>query len=120
MSLVLLLYLAFGSSLLVMRLRGRHALFPPRGEQEKGEKRVLLRHSRLSVAPAREAVGSSRHTQAEAETMMRWAYSLAPALPYYIGGYFWWYGYQDVLKGKARLAGTFDEALTDEAAALGP
>src|SRR6202167_2107291 len=44
MSFVLLLYLAFGSSLLGMRLRGRHALFPPRGEQEKRQKRELKRH----------------------------------------------------------------------------
>ena len=29
------------SSLLGLRLRGRHALFPPRGEQEKREKREL-------------------------------------------------------------------------------
>ena len=32
---VLLLYLAFRSSLLGMRLGGRHALFPPRGEEKK-------------------------------------------------------------------------------------
>jgi len=44
MSFVLLLYLACRSSLLGMRLRGRHALFPPRGEQEKLEKRELKRH----------------------------------------------------------------------------
>src|SRR5947209_7832829 len=34
-----------------MRLRGRHALFPPEGEQEKGEKRELLRHSERRLAP---------------------------------------------------------------------
>jgi hypothetical protein len=62
---------------------------------------------------------ASAHTRAEAETIMRWAYSLNPALPYYVGGYFWWYGYQDVLKSKARLANPFDEALTAEASALG-
>jgi len=64
MSFVLLLYLAclstftaYRSSLLGMRLRGRHALFPPRGEypvkghtlkgagrHEKREKRDLKRH----------------------------------------------------------------------------
>src|SRR6202167_1780308 len=46
MSFVLLLYLAGCSSLLGMRLRGRHALFPPRGEQEKLQKRELKRHLR--------------------------------------------------------------------------
>jgi hypothetical protein len=35
MSFALLLGLFQASSLLGMRLRGRHALFPPRGEQEK-------------------------------------------------------------------------------------
>src|SRR5580692_6621766 len=44
MSFVLLLYLACCSSLLGMRLRGRHALFPPRGEEKKLEKRELERH----------------------------------------------------------------------------
>jgi hypothetical protein len=62
---------------------------------------------------------ASRRTQAEAEAIMRWAYSLSPGLPYYVGGYFWWYGYQDILKKNARLATLFDEALTDEATALG-
>src|SRR6476646_5133623 len=51
MSLVLLLCLAFGSSLLGMRLRGRHALFPPRGAQEKREKRDAERHRVRRVAP---------------------------------------------------------------------
>jgi hypothetical protein len=41
MSFVLLLYLAVASSLLGMRLRGRHALFPPEGEQEKLQKREV-------------------------------------------------------------------------------
>ena len=62
---------------------------------------------------------ASGHTLAEAEAIMRWAYSLSPALPYYVGGCFWWYGYQDVLKPNARLATAFDEALADEASALG-
>src|SRR5271154_143264 len=49
MSFVLLLYLACSpisdrSSLLGLRLRGRHALFPPRGEQEELQGRELKRH----------------------------------------------------------------------------
>ena len=40
------------SSLLGMRLRGRHALFPPKGEQEKREKRDLQRHRTARLAPA--------------------------------------------------------------------
>ena len=62
---------------------------------------------------------ASRKTQAETEAIMHWAYSLSPGLPYYAGGYFWWYGYQDVLKKKARLTSVFNEALTQEATALG-
>jgi hypothetical protein len=61
---------------------------------------------------------ASARTRLQAESIMRWAYSLAPGLPYYVGGYFWWYGYEDVLKPKARLATVFDEALTEESAAL--
>src|SRR6266566_169260 len=52
MSFVLLLYLACSSSLLGMRLRGRHALFPPRGEQKKREKREVERHLDRRLAPA--------------------------------------------------------------------
>src|ERR1039458_8426374 len=36
-----------------MRLRGCHALFPPRGEQEKREKRDLKRHLKRSLARLR-------------------------------------------------------------------
>src|SRR5437588_5742502 len=50
MSFVLLLYLACSSSLLGMRLRGRHALFPPRGEEKKLQKRDLERHSKREVS----------------------------------------------------------------------
>src|SRR5947209_15009687 len=44
MSSVLLLVLACCSSPSELRLRGRHALFPPKGEQEKDEGRELRRH----------------------------------------------------------------------------
>ena len=89
---------------LASQLEALHALYP---NASLGFGEVGLPH------PA------SRKTLAEAETIMRWAYSLSPALPYYVGGYFWWYGYQDILKPKARLSDTFGEALSDEAKALG-
>jgi len=54
----------------------------------------------------------------KAEQIMTWAYSLKPDLPYYIGGYFWWYGAEDALHAGAPLAGALQEAFTDEAAAL--
>jgi hypothetical protein len=65
---------------------------------------------------------AARRTLAQAESIMRWAYSLDPVGPsssFYIGGYFWWYGYQDVLSGNAKLATAFDAALESEASALG-
>lgn len=65
---------------------------------------------------------TSTRTRAQAEAIMRWAYSLNPggvAGSYYVGGYFWWYGYQDALKPRARLAGALSEAFDAEATALG-
>ncbi len=60
------------------------------------------------------------NTVAKAEQIMRWAYSLNPGLPYYVGGYFWWYGAQDALRSGAPLAGALGEAFADEAGALAP
>jgi hypothetical protein len=57
-------------------------------------------------------------TLATAEAVMRWAYGLAPGLPYYVGGYFWWYAYEDAFTGKALLAGSLRSAFEAEAAAL--
>src|SRR5947209_17074658 len=53
---LLLVCLADAFSLLGMRLRGRHALFPPKGEEQK-EERALQRHlwRRLAPAPCRSA-----------------------------------------------------------------
>ncbi|HXB15050.1 MAG TPA: hypothetical protein VNV44_04830 [Solirubrobacteraceae bacterium] len=61
---------------------------------------------------------ASKRTLAQAEAIMRWAYSLNPGLPYYAGGYFWWYGYEDALKPMARLAGALREAFAAESTAL--
>jgi hypothetical protein len=61
---------------------------------------------------------ASKRTAAQAEAIMRWAYSLDPALPYYVGGYFWWYGWEDALKPRARLDAALAEAFSAEAAAL--
>jgi hypothetical protein len=62
---------------------------------------------------------ASKRTLAQAAAIMQWAYSLDPGLPYYVGGYFWWYGWQDSLKPKARLGGALGEAFEAESAALG-
>jgi hypothetical protein len=56
---------------------------------------------------------------ARAEQIMSWAYSLRPALPGYIGGYFWWYGAEDALLPGSLLAEALPGAFEAEAAALG-
>jgi hypothetical protein len=60
-----------------------------------------------------------RSSLAKAEQIMRWAYSLNPGLPYYIGGYLWWYGAEDALRGRALLGGALAAAFEEEHAALG-
>jgi hypothetical protein len=57
---------------------------------------------------------------AQAEQIMSWAYSLDPGLPYYIGGYFWWYGAEDALGAHPPLAAALAAAFEDESAALQP
>lgn len=58
-------------------------------------------------------------TLTKAETIINWAYSLDPGLSYYVGGYFWWYAYEDSFTGKALLAGSLQNALRAETRALG-
>ncbi|MGO9322299.1 MAG: hypothetical protein ACLQBY_16070 [Solirubrobacteraceae bacterium] len=59
-----------------------------------------------------------RSTVKKAERIMKWAYSLKPGLPYYVGGYFWWYGAEDALHAGAPLGGALQEAFEDEFEAL--
>jgi hypothetical protein len=61
---------------------------------------------------------AARRTLAQAEQIMSWAYSLAPGVPYYVGGYFWWYAVQDALSPRAPLAGSLRESFAAESAAL--
>lgn len=61
---------------------------------------------------------ASRSTAAKAEQIMNWAYSLKPGLPYYIGGYFWWYGAEDALSLRAPLHNALQAAFEDEYEAL--
>jgi hypothetical protein len=55
----------------------------------------------------------------EASQVMRWAYSLSPRLPYYVGGYFWWYAAEDALRPGGLLRTALPAAFRSEAAALG-
>lgn len=59
-----------------------------------------------------------RGSLGKAEQIMRWAYSLDPALPYYVGGYFWWYGAEDALRPPAPLRSALASAFEEEHAAL--
>lgn len=61
---------------------------------------------------------AARRTLAQAEQIMSWAYSLAPGVPYYVGGYFWWSAVQDALSPRAPLAGSLRESFAAESAAL--
>ncbi len=86
-------------------LKRLHALFP-RAELGFGE--VGLPHP---VSPS---------TKARATQIMRWAYALDLGLPYYVGGYFWWYGAEDALRPGAPLKRTLRAAFKQEARALAP
>jgi len=61
---------------------------------------------------------ATRSTLAKAEQIMRWAYSLHPGLPYYVGGYFWWYGAEDALEPNSLLRGALASAFEAESEAL--
>lgn len=58
-------------------------------------------------------------TLATGEKVMSWAYSLNPGLSYYVGGYYWWYGYEDVFTGSKLLASSLNSAFEAEASAIG-
>ncbi len=87
-----------------VQLEALHALYP---------------HALLGFGEVGLPHSATRRTLQQAQAIMSWAYSLNPGLPYYAGGYFWWYGYEDALKPKAKLAGSLPAAFEAEAAALG-
>lgn len=59
-----------------------------------------------------------KRTLATADRVMSWAYSLNPRLPYYVGGYFWWYARQDAFTRKKPLALQLAAAFRSETLAL--
>lgn len=91
------------SAAMASYLRRIHALYP-RAELGIGE--VGLR------SPA----GNSNVSRAR--QIMAWAYSLNPGLPYYVGGYFWWYAAEDALRPGAPLKPALADAFRSEARAL--
>ncbi len=54
--------------------------------------------------------------QTTARAMMAHYYALDLGLSYYIGGYFWWYGAEDILPSGAPLKSNFDSALASQPA----
>ncbi len=64
---------------------------------------------------------ASAATSATARSLMSYYYGLQISLPYYVGGYFWWYYDQDCLPLATKpLWSTLQSALASEAAALTP
>jgi hypothetical protein len=61
---------------------------------------------------------ATKRTLATAERVMSWAYGLDPGLPYYVGGYFWWYARQDAFTHKKLLASHLAAAFRSETSAL--
>ncbi len=61
---------------------------------------------------------ATKRTLASAERVMSWAYGLNPGLPYYVGGYFWWYARQDALTHKKLLGSQLAAAFRSETFAL--
>lgn len=61
---------------------------------------------------------ASASTDATAAKVMAWAYGLDPNLSYYVGGYFWWYGAEDLAPTSQPLYPYFVTALQSEKAAL--
>jgi hypothetical protein len=79
---------------------------------------ALFPHALLGFGEVGMPRPASRRTLAKARQIMQWAYSLNPQLPYYAGGYFWWYGAQDALRRRAPLGEALAGAFEEEAAAL--
>jgi hypothetical protein len=58
-------------------------------------------------------------TLATAQQVMSWGYGLQIPLPYYVGGYFWWYGAEDCFSSNPLMLSSLTAAFRSEAAALG-
>jgi len=58
-------------------------------------------------------------TQASAQALMRYYYGLSISLPYYVGGYFWWYYDEDCLPASTKpLWSSLQSGFAAEAAAF--
>ncbi len=75
--------------------------------------RALLGFGEVGLPNA--ANGGSVNT---ARRVMSWAYGLRIPLSYYVGGYFWWYGAEDLVPSNKPLHSSFVAALRAESRAL--
>ncbi|HEX7609813.1 MAG TPA: hypothetical protein VF380_03985 [Solirubrobacteraceae bacterium] len=82
------------------------------------ELHAIYPNARLGIGEVGLPRPASKSAAAKAKQIMQWAYALAPGVPYYAGGYFWWYGAQDVLRPRAPLREALPSAFEAEAAAL--
>jgi hypothetical protein len=65
---------------------------------------------------------TSASSVSQANQIMQWGYSLNPGLSYYVGGYFWWYGEEDVFgqdSGCGCMTSDLATAFNAEHASLG-
>jgi hypothetical protein len=84
-------------------LRQLHRLFP---------------HARLGFGEIGLPNPATAASVRRARQIMAWAYALNPDLPYYTGGYFWWYGAEDALRPRGLLRRDLARAFAAERAAL--
>jgi hypothetical protein len=94
--------------------RARAVIRRDHGSDAPPARALLKRPARLR----RGRLSAARLAAARALQIMRWAYGLQIDLPYYIGGYFWWYGAEDALRPGARLRSALGVAMIAERSAL--
>jgi len=82
---------------------------------------ALYPHAQLGFGEVGMDKPATAATLGTARSLMDYYYGLAIDLPYYVGGYFWWYYDQDCLPLASKpLWGTLQAAFDSEAIALAP
>jgi hypothetical protein len=79
---------------------------------------TLYPHAELGFGEIGLPNAATTSSDADAQRIMSWAYGLQVRLPYYVGGYFWWYGAEDLVPVTKPLFGSFVAALRAEHNAL--
>lgn len=73
--------------------------------------RAMFPNAKLGFGEVGLTKPATSTTLSKAQAMLTYYYSLAPAVPGYIGGYFWWYFYEDCLPTTKPLFATLNAAL---------